>query len=93
MSLECLSLLSRSGSAGGATTMPKKRKLTEQDVHAMIVKDAKMRLGCADFAPDFTIQLAARVRESVQGGGRPGTPQVRCCMAAVGLGLILSRSA
>jgi len=35
--------------------MPKKRKLTEQDVHAMIVKDAKMRLGCADFAPDFTI--------------------------------------
>jgi len=24
----------------------------------MIVKDVKMRLGCADFAPDFTIQEA-----------------------------------
>ena len=35
--------------------MPKKLKRSEVDVHAMIVKDAKMRLGCADFAPEFTL--------------------------------------
>ncbi len=27
----------------------------EQEVHAMIVRDAKIRLGCADFAPEFTL--------------------------------------
>ncbi len=36
--------------------MPKKQRRTEQEVHAMIVRDAKMRLGCADFAPDFTLE-------------------------------------
>jgi len=36
--------------------MPKREKRTEQEVHAMIVRDSAMRLGCADFAPDFTIQ-------------------------------------
>ncbi len=35
--------------------MPKREKRTEQEVHAMIVTDAKLRLGCADFAPDFTL--------------------------------------
>ncbi len=35
--------------------MPKKPKRPEVEVHAMIVRDAKMRLGCADFAPDFTL--------------------------------------
>jgi len=35
--------------------MPKKPNRAEQDVHAMIVRDAKMRLGCSDFAPEFTI--------------------------------------
>ncbi len=35
--------------------MPKKPKRPEADVHAMIVKDSKMRLGCTDFAPEFTI--------------------------------------
>ena len=35
--------------------MPKKQKRTEAEVHAMIMKDSKMRLGCADFAPDFTL--------------------------------------
>ena len=35
--------------------MAKKEKRTEADVHAMILKDAKMRLGCTDFAPDFTL--------------------------------------
>ena len=36
--------------------MPKKQKRTEAEVHAMIVQDAKIRLGCADFAPDFTLR-------------------------------------
>ena len=35
--------------------MPKKEKRTEQEVHAMIVKDSAMRLGCAGLAPDFTL--------------------------------------
>jgi hypothetical protein len=35
--------------------MPKKPKRTEQEVHAMIVTDAKIRLGCKDFAPEFTL--------------------------------------
>ena len=36
--------------------MAKKEKRTQAEVHAMIVRDAKMRLGCADFAPDFTLR-------------------------------------
>jgi hypothetical protein len=35
--------------------MPKRAKRTEAEIHAMIVKDAKIRLGCADFAPEFTL--------------------------------------
>jgi len=35
--------------------MLKKQKRTEQEVHAMIVGDSKMRIGCSDFAPDFTL--------------------------------------
>jgi hypothetical protein len=35
--------------------MPKKQKRTEAEIHAMIVQDVKIRLGCADFAPDFTL--------------------------------------
>jgi len=35
--------------------MPKKPKRPEADIRAMIVKDSKMRLGCSDFAPEFTI--------------------------------------
>jgi hypothetical protein len=35
--------------------MPKKQKCTEAEVHSMIVRDAKQRLGCAEFAPDFTL--------------------------------------
>jgi len=38
--------------------MPKKQKRTEQEIHAMIVKDSKTRLGCTDFAPDFTLHEA-----------------------------------
>ena len=35
--------------------VPKKRKQSEAEIRAMIVQDSKMRLGCADFAPDFTL--------------------------------------
>ncbi len=35
--------------------MPKKPKRPGMEVQAIIVTDAKMRLGCVDFAPDFTI--------------------------------------
>ncbi len=35
--------------------MLKKQKRTEAEVHAMIVTDAKMRRGCSDFEPDFTL--------------------------------------
>jgi len=35
--------------------VPKKQKRTEHEVHAMIVQDSKLRLGCADFTPDFTL--------------------------------------
>ncbi len=36
--------------------MPKKQKGTEAEIHALTVKEAKMRLGCGDFAPDFTLR-------------------------------------
>ena len=36
--------------------MPKKQKRTEADVHTMIVTDAKIRIGCSDFEPDFTLR-------------------------------------
>jgi hypothetical protein len=35
--------------------MPKKPKRSEAEIHAMIVKDAKIRIGCKDFEPDFTL--------------------------------------
>jgi hypothetical protein len=38
--------------------MPKERKRPEAEIHDMIVKDAKIRIGCADFAPDFTLRKA-----------------------------------
>jgi len=36
-------------------TVPKKQKRPETEIHATIVRDAKIRLGCADLAPDFTL--------------------------------------
>jgi hypothetical protein len=36
--------------------MPKKQKRTEQEVRAMIITDAKYRLFCEDFAPEFTLR-------------------------------------
>lgn len=36
--------------------MPRKKpKATEAEIHAMIVRDAKMRIGCQDFEPQFTL--------------------------------------
>lgn len=35
--------------------MPKKKKLTEPEVHALIMKEARYRLGCSDFEPQFTL--------------------------------------
>src|SRR3989442_11337489 len=34
--------------------MPKKR-LTEPEIHSMILTDVKIRLGCKDFQPEFTL--------------------------------------
>ena len=34
--------------------MPKKRK-PEQEVHDMIAREVRFRLGCKDFAPEFTL--------------------------------------
>ena len=38
--------------------MPNKERRAEQEIHALIVKDAKIRLGCSDFDPDFTLHHA-----------------------------------
>ena len=35
--------------------MPKKQKRTETEVRAMIERDAKQRLGCQEFEPEFTL--------------------------------------
>ena len=35
--------------------MPKKQKRTEREIHALIVRDAQIRLGCSDFEPNFTL--------------------------------------
>jgi len=35
--------------------MSRKQKRTTQDVHAIIMRDSKMRFGCADFTPVFTL--------------------------------------
>jgi len=42
------------GRPGGDPRMPKREKRTEQEVPAMFLADAKIRLGCKDFEPDFT---------------------------------------
>src|SRR5437773_2198818 len=36
-------------------TMPKKHKRTAQEIHTMIATDVKIRLGCEDFEPEFTL--------------------------------------
>ena len=35
--------------------MPKKQKRAEPEIRAMIISDAKIRLGCKDFEPEFTL--------------------------------------
>ena len=36
--------------------MAKKQQLTEAEIHTLIVKEAKYRLGCTDFKPEFTLR-------------------------------------
>jgi len=43
--------------------VPKKPKLPEPEIHALIIREAKYRLGCSDFEPDFTLH------ERVPGSG------------------------
>lgn len=38
--------------------MPKKPKLAEQEIHAMIILDGRIRIGCKDFEPIFTLRRA-----------------------------------
>ena len=35
--------------------MPKKPKRPETEIHAMILKDVKIRIGCKDFVPAFRL--------------------------------------
>ena len=35
--------------------MPKKQRKTEQEIRGVILEDVKIRLGCSDFEPDFTL--------------------------------------
>jgi hypothetical protein len=35
--------------------MPKKPKRTEREIHDTIARDVKIRLGCKDFEPEFTL--------------------------------------
>jgi len=43
--------------------MPKKPKLPEPEIRALIVNESKYRLGCKDFEPEFTLH------ERVPGSG------------------------
>ena len=45
--------------------VPKKPKRTEPEIHALIVKEAKYRLGCKDFEPEFMLHK----RPPKTGGG------------------------
>lgn len=46
-------------------TMLKKQKLSEPAIHALIVKEAKYRIGCKDFEPDFTLRRVEDDRSGV----------------------------
>jgi len=45
--------------------VPKKQKLSEPEIHALIVKEAKYRLGCKDFEPDFTLHRVEDDRSGI----------------------------
>ena len=45
--------------------MPKKQKLSEPEIQALIVKEAKYRLGCKDFEPDFTLHRVEDDRSGI----------------------------
>ncbi len=42
--------------------MPKKQKRTEEETHSLIVRDSKIRHGCSEFQPDFTLR---EIRDTV----------------------------
>jgi len=54
--------------------MPKKQKRTGREVHAMIVRDAKIPLSCRDFEPEFTLhrqtQTPPAIRAPLERSGR-----------------------
>ena len=60
--------------------MPKKQKRTEAEIHALIVKEAKIRLRCTDFAPEFTIHEvrdpASNWEVRIAGGADGWPPQL-----------------
>jgi len=45
--------------------MARKKKLTEPEIHALIMKEAKYRIGCKDFEPDFTLHRVEDDRSGV----------------------------
>jgi len=40
--------------------MPRRKKLTEPEIHALVVKEVKYRRGCEDFESDFTLHRVER---------------------------------
>lgn len=58
--------------------MLKKPNRPEVEIHAMIVVDAKMRLGCKDFSPDFTLPSPTR---TVIAWGKEQRPASRAGLA------------
>jgi hypothetical protein len=55
--------------------MARKKKLTESEIHALIVNEAKYRIGCKDFEPDFTLH---RVEDDRSGVYPHGNWDVEC---------------
>ncbi len=53
-----------------ALGVPKKKPgLPEAELHALIPREAKYRLGCQDFAPEFTLH---QTPDNHPSGGRTG---------------------
>lgn len=47
--------------------MPKRPKLPEADLHAMIGREARYRIGCKDFVPAFTLRKRVPVADGRAG--------------------------
>ena len=58
----------RLGMADYPSSVPKRPKLPEADLHAMIVQHARYRRGCPDFAPDFTLRERSPAFDGSSGG-------------------------